>query len=104
MHNCVCGDERGNMLKSRVFWMSVSAIGVLLSVMTCAADVWYVSAANYGKAGMTGESETLAFGTIQEAVDAASANDIVYVLPGVYCQGDRIAWDGQKTRDRKSVV
>ena len=95
----LAGRQRGKMMNRKK-----SSLVVLLScAMSCMAgaaerQTWYVSAANYGKAGMTGESETLAFGTIQDAVDAASANDIVYVLPGVYCQGDRIAWDGQRTR------
>ena len=70
----LAGRQRGKMMNRK----KKSSLVVLLScAMSCMADAaerqtWYVSAANYGKTGMTGESETLAFGTIQDAVDAAS--------------------------------
>ena len=46
---------------------------VLMLVCTAkAANTWYVDDDNYGKAGMDGATPETAFGTIQEAIDAAA--------------------------------
>lgn len=59
---------------------------VLAGSVACAANIWWVDDDNYGKSGMTG-AENAAFGTIQEAVNAAVDGDTVYVKPGTYDQG-----------------
>jgi hypothetical protein len=37
-----------------------------------AANVWYVDDDNYGKEGLDGTSKEKAYGTIQDAIDAAT--------------------------------
>ena len=66
--------------------LSVLLAGVLGASVASAAGIWWVDDDNYGKSGMTG-SEAAAFGTIQEAVNAAADGDTVYVRPGTYDQG-----------------
>ena len=51
------------------------------------SQTYYVDDDNFGKPGMDGSSETLAFGTIQEAVDAAASGSTILVLPGTYDKG-----------------
>ena len=78
----------------------------LLAVSCQAANVWYVNADNYGKTGLTGKNETLAYGTIQDAIRSASSGDTIYVAPGVYDKGlgghvetwgpARIGWNNKK--------
>lgn len=70
------------------------AVSALVGLMpTALGAIWYVSASNYGKSGLNGKSEAAAYGTIQDAVDAASLDDTIVVLPGVYNKGTR---DGLK--------
>ena len=63
----------------------VAAMGLPL-----AASTIYVDDDNYGKSALTGETEALAYGTIQDAVNVASDGDIILVLPGVYDKGGDI--------------
>lgn len=74
--------------------MKHSFFGVFLAVsalvglsLTASGAIWYVSASNYGKSGLTGKTEAAAYGTIQDAVSAASLDDTIIVLPGVYDKG-----------------
>ena len=72
-------------------------MGCAYLVATCAtacfAAEYFVSSDNYGKEGLDGLTEETAFGTIQDAIDAAETNgetgDIVTVLPGVYDKGGK---------------
>ena len=83
------------------------AVCMCLSAWVAAsAGTWYVDADNYGKTGLTGKSEALAYGTIQEAIDRAASGDTIYVAPGVYSNGlgscvaswgkSRIGWNSKK--------
>lgn len=65
----------------------VMAVVTTLFSVIAFARTYYVDAANFGKPGMTGESEALAFGTIQEGVAQAASGDTVLVAEGVYDQG-----------------
>ena len=61
-----------------------------LFVFAAEAAEYFVDDDNYGKSGMTGATEELAFGTLQEGIDAATQEgDIVTVLPGEYSQGGK---------------
>ncbi|MBQ3290423.1 MAG: hypothetical protein IJH50_13560 [Kiritimatiellae bacterium] len=61
----------------------------MLTFAAFAANV-YVDDDNFGKPGLTGATESLAFGTIQDAVEAASSGDTILVLPGVYDKGGKV--------------
>lgn len=50
-------------------------------------EVWFVDAGNYAKSGTGKSAGADAFGTIQEAVDAASEGDIIRIASGVYDDG-----------------
>ena len=66
------------------------ALGCMLPA---AANEWHVSKADGNDA--TGDGSTNApFATIQRAVDAAAAEDTVYVRPGVYDEGEQsgLSW------------
>jgi len=79
--------------------LSVVSAGAVLCALSpkAFADTWYVDAAHYNPdwhspaesaaGGYGGTTTGTAFGSIQLAVDAASANDTIKVLPGVYNQG-----------------
>lgn len=62
-------------------------VTALFAVVPCFAKTIYVNAAHYGRSGMTGESEALAYGTLQEGVGAAETGDTVLVAEGDYDQG-----------------
>ena len=55
----------------------------------CDSVVQVVKAANYGREDLTGRDEEHAWGTLQQAHDAASAGDTIYVYPGTYNQGSK---------------
>ena len=75
------------------------AVAAGLCMMSARAAEYFVDDDNFGKTGMTGASEALAFGTLQEGIDAATAeNDIVTVLPGSYTQGGRADAKGNLAR------
>ena len=73
---------------------SLALVGMTLA----AANTWYVDDAKYGASG-AGTSPETAFGTIQEAVTAASAGDTVLVAPGTYNRGSTKA-SGDSTSSR----
>ena len=81
----------------------VVACGLALAGMTlAAANTWYVDDAKYGASG-TGKSLQTAFGTIQEAVTAASAGDTVLVAPGTYSRGSsKASGDSKITISKKT--
>ena len=76
--------------------------GVVLPVANAQAEAetWYVKASNYGREDLTGRDEEHAWGTLQQAHDAASAGDTIYVLPGTYDQGVKNA----RQRDNRVYV
>ena len=70
-------------MKSTIFSAVVGIAALALNAKTL-----YVDAANYGKSGLDG-TEALAYGTIQDAIDAAAKDDTIKVKPGVYDQGGK---------------
>ena len=79
--------------------MRVAAMGIAgMVALSAAANTWYVDDAKYGASG-AGTSLETAFGTIQEAVTAASAGDTVLVAPGTYNRGSTKA-SGDSTSSR----
>ena len=68
----------------------VVSIGACMIAFTALAGNIYVDDDNYGKPGLTGVTESLAFGTIQDAVESASSGDTILVLPGVYDKGGKV--------------
>lgn len=74
----------------------VGMAALMLTSAAFAGDI-YVDDDNFGKPGLTGETEDLAFGTIQDAVDAASSGDTILVLPGVYDKGG-MSFNGYSNR------
>ena len=79
--------SRGRMLAAMILFAASAALPV--AVAHAEGDVWYVKASNYGLDGLTGRDEEHAWGTLQQAHDAASAGDTIYVLPGTYDQGSK---------------
>ena len=73
-------------LKSLLAVVAGAAFAVCAS-----ADTWYADASKDAGTG-DGTSPETAFHTIQEAIDAASAEDTIKVLPGVYDQGATNVW------------
>ena len=67
-----------------------SIITNTINVVTPGATLW-VDDDNYGKAGLDGSTEEKAFGTIQDAVAAASANTLIKVKPGTYDRGGALS-------------
>ena len=65
----------------------VLASASVAALCAAAANIWYVDDDNYGKEGLDGTTKEKAYGTIQDAIDAAMAGDTIKVYP-----------------DRKSVV
>jgi len=84
--------------KSAVFLM------VACAALSACAGTWWVDAQSTAE-GETGTSEQ-PYRTIQAAVDAAAANDTVYVRPGVYDRGGRIdpGMDGGKGCTNRVVI
>ena len=74
---------------------SLLSLVVAVTATVClSANTWYVDDDNYGKEGLDGKSKETAYGTIQQAIDAAStkANDTILVYPGEYNQGVSNLW------------
>jgi len=59
-------------------------------IATAYSNVLWVDDDNYGLAGLDG-SDTKAYGTIQDAVNAASANALIKVRPGTYNKGGAVS-------------
>ena len=76
-------------MNRRILFAAILAVSVSVSVRADGPNVWYVKASNYGLDGLTGVDEEHAWGTLQQAHDAASAGDTIYVLPGKYDQGSK---------------
>ena len=68
---------------------SLSAVAVF-GCLGLSAGEWYVDDDWYGKGG--NGSAQRPFGTIPDAVSAASANDTVYIAEGVYDKGSANVW------------
>ena len=82
----MCQIEVQSMGRTLTF-AAIAAVSVSVSVRADDPDVWYVKASNYGLDGLTGKDEDHAWGTLQQAHDAASSGDTIYVLPGTYDKG-----------------
>lgn len=61
--------------------------GLFAAVFACRAATWYVDCQMDDYANHDGSSWSLAYKTIQEAVNAAAANDTIYVAEGHYNEG-----------------
>ena len=80
--------------KERMTRMNVKQC--MLAVTLCATlsafaegSVLWVDAANFGNPNLDGQTEATAFGTIQDAVDAAEAGWTIKVKPGIYDKGGK---------------
>ena len=62
------------MIKAETLMVVVAAI-----TASAAAATYYVDDDNYGRAGLDGSTEALAYGTIQDAVDAAPSGSTVHI-------------------------
>ena len=58
-------------MNRRILFAAIAAVSVSVSVRADGPNVWYVKASNYGLEGLTGEDEEHAWGTLQQAHDAA---------------------------------
>ena len=54
---------------------SLVAVMAAMAAAAASPNVWYVKASNYGLDGLTGRDEEHAWGTLQQAHDAASAGE-----------------------------
>lgn len=85
---------------------SLVQTGICGAMLFCsaayAADIWFVKAENYGKAGLDGRTEETAWGTLQDAHDHAAAGDTIKVLEGIYDKGE--VYNSTSSRTNRLVV
>lgn len=87
--------------------MKVNHLGVVFAVLLAlpvAGAEWFVDAVGGADGEGRGGSAATALKTIQAAVDAAAAGDVVTILPGDYAEGFRSRTDGGYTSRSRVYV